>query len=70
MSGYKDSAYWASDDEIAAHRERQQQASESASEPASQPAPVYISHLDYQEGARVLVDVQAFTPRKIDGWDV
>jgi hypothetical protein len=68
MSGYKDSLYWASDDEIAAYRERQQQGSVPASE--SEPEPLYTSYGQPCEGERVYLDVRASKPAKIDGWEI
>lgn len=66
--------YWASDDEIAAYRERQQQVSEMANEPASQPAAkptqAYTPHRSIREGERVYVTVRQCTPVKIDGFDI
>jgi hypothetical protein len=70
MSGYKDSMYWASDEEIAAYRERQRKASESASEPVSKPEPAYTPHRSVREGEREYVSVRQCQPVTIDGWDV
>lgn len=70
MSGYRDSMYWASDEEIAAYRDRQPTPSEPAREPASQQEPTYTPHRFVREGVRVFVDVQACKPVKIDGFDI
>ena len=62
--------YWASDDEIAAYRERQQQASKSASEPTIKPEPTYAPHCYVREGERVYVAVRVCQPVKLDGFDI
>ena len=68
MSGYKDSMYWASDEEIAAYRERQQR----AAQPANEPEPIYKSYSYCRRGERVYVDIrqEQSQPVKLDGFSI
>jgi len=66
-SGYKDSMFWASEEEIAAYRERQ----EKAAQQASKEWPVYTSHTYRRKGERVYVDVRKSGPAvKLNGFSI
>ena len=66
MSGYRDSMFWASDDEIAAYRERQAK----ASTPANEQEPVYTSFSYDDEDAQVYVDIREAKPVTLDGFSI
>ena len=65
-SGYKDSMYWASDEEIAAYRERERKAAQEA----KKAEPAYTSHSFRRKGERVYMDVRESQPVKLNGFSI
>ena len=65
-SGYKDSMYWASEEEIAAYYERQKKAAQEA----KREEPAYTSYRLHRQGERVYVDVRESEPVKVDGFSI